>query len=202
MFTSNGDWGKEHPLERYSEKVYCIRGADIQHVIMGDKGKIPIRFLMESRAKMKCLTDGDIVIEISGGSPTQSTGRSALISSQFIERHDAKMICTNFCRVIKPKEQYSRFIYCYLQFLYENSTFFSYENGTTGIKNLDITRFINTEKIYLPPISLIERFDKICRDIFSKINQDGKEIEYLSKFRDALLPRLMSGELDVSNIEL
>jgi len=45
-----------------------------------------------------------------------------------------------------------------------------------------------------------------CRiiDVFSSINQaiaaNRKEIEKLSLLRDALLPRLMSGEIDVSNI--
>lgn len=39
--TLNGDWGKEYPSSNNTEKVYCIRGADIPDVKAGNKGKCP-----------------------------------------------------------------------------------------------------------------------------------------------------------------
>ena len=82
--------------------------------------------------------DGDLVVEISGGSPTQSTGRIAVITDYLLNRYNEGMVCTNFCKAIKPKVNYSMFIYYYWLYLYQKNVFFSYENGTTGIKNLDI----------------------------------------------------------------
>ena len=73
--TLNGDWGKEAPTGNNTEKVYCIRGADIPEVKAGNKGKIPTRYILPKNFATKQLTAGDIVVEISGGSPTQSTGR-------------------------------------------------------------------------------------------------------------------------------
>ena len=196
-----GDWGKESLQGNYTQPVYCIRGADIPDVKLGNKGKIPTRYILSKNYAKKKLVDGDVVIEISGGSPTQSTGRIAAIPQSLLDRYDKGVVCTNFCKALKPKQGYSMFLYYYWQYLYNRNVFFSFENGTTGIKNLDISGFIETEPIVLPPTELIKKFDAYCQNIFSITFANGLECEQLSVIRDTLLPRLMSGEIDVSNID-
>ena len=200
--TLGGDWGKESPSGNNTEMVYCIRGADIPNVKAGNKGKMPTRYILPKNYAAKRLLPGDIVVEISGGSPTQSTGRVAAVSQSLLDRYDKGMVCTNFCRAIKPKAGYSMFIYYYWQHLYDRNVFFSYENGTTGIKNLDLSGFITSEEIVIPPIELVQRFDMYCQTMFDQIFANGFENEQLATIRDTLLPSLMSGELDVSGIEL
>ena len=200
--TLNGDWGKEAPTGNNTEKVYCIRGADIPEVKAGNKGKMPTRYILPKNYVAKQLTVGDIVVEISGGSPTQSTGRCTAITQSLLDRYDSGMVCTNFCKALKPKEGYSLFIYYYWQYMYGKGVFFSYENGTTGIKNLDFSGFIETETILIPPVDKVIAFDNFCNSIFNQIFANGKQNEHLAVFRDTLLPKLMSGELDVSNIDL
>ncbi len=200
--TLNGDWGKESPSGNNIQKVYCIRGADIPDVRAGSKGKMPIRYILPKNYASKMLTDGDIVIEISGGSPTQSTGRCVAVTQSLLERYDSGMVCTNFCKAIKPKSNYSMFIYYYWQYLYDKKVFFAYENGTTGIKNLDFSGFLDTETIIIPPEELVSKFNNYCKAVFDQVFANGKESEKLAEIRDYLLPRLMSGELDVSNIVL
>ena len=200
--TLGGDWGKESPSRKNTEMVYCIRGADIPEVKAGNKGKMPTRYILPKNYVAKRLLPGDIVVEISGGSPTQSTGRVAAISQSLLDRYDKGMVCTNFCRAIKPKSIYSMFVYYYWQYLYDHNVFFSYENGTTGIKNLDLSGFITTEEIVIPPVELIQKFNDYCQIVFDQIFANGLENEQLSNLRDALLPRLMSGELDVAGLAL
>lgn len=200
--TLNGDWGKETPTGNNIEKVYCIRGADIPEVKAGNKGKMPTRYILPKNLANKKLEAGDIVVEISGGSPTQSTGRCTAITQSLLDRYDSSMVCTNFCKAIKPKNGYSLFVYYYWQYLYEKSVFFSYENGTTGIKNLDFTGFIETEPIIVPPFDKVQAFDDYCKSIFNQVFANGKQSEQLASLRDTLLPRLMSGELDVSDIDI
>lgn len=195
-----GDWGKDTPSGNNTEMVYCIRGADIPDVKNGNKGKMPTRFILPKNYAAKHLIDGDVVVEISGGSPTQSTGRIAAISQSLLDRYDKGMVCTNFCKAMKPKANYSMFVYYYWQYLYDKKVFFSYENGTTGIKNLDISGFIETEPIVLPPIDLVQKFDAYCHSVFDVIFANGLQNEQLAKLRDTLLPRLMSGEIDISAI--
>ena len=200
--TINGDWGKEEPTGNNTEKVYCIRGADIPEVKVGNKGKMPTRYILPKNLSSKKLEAGDIVIEISGGSPTQSTGRCAAITQSLLERYDSSMVCTNFCKAIKPKSGYSLFVYFYWQYLYQKDVFFSYENGTTGIKNLDFAGVVETEQIIIPPIDKIANFNDFCASLLDQIFANGKQNEQLASLRDSLLPKLMSGELDVSEIEL
>ena len=200
--TLNGDWGKETATGNNTEKVYCIRGADIPEVKAGNKGKMPTRYILPKNFATKQLTAGDIVVEISGGSPTQSTGRCTAITQSLLDRYDSGMVCTNFCKAMKPKEGYSLFIYYYWQYLYRKGVFFSYENGTTGIKNLDFSGFIETETILIPPADKVIAFDDYCKSIFNQIFANGKQNEHLAILRDTFLPKLMSGELDVSSIDL
>ncbi len=200
--TLGGDWGKEAPTGNYTERVFCIRGADIPEVKAGNKGKMPTRYILPKNFSNKKLVADDIVVEISGGSPTQSTGRVAAISQSLLDRYDSGMICTNFCRAIKPCEGYSNFLYYYWQYLYDRKVFFSYENGTTGIKNLDLSGFIETEPIIIPSVQALDEFNCIVSAFYSQIFENGQENEHLATVRDTLLPKLMNGEIDVSTVQI
>ena len=195
--TLSGDWGQETPKGNYISEVYCIRGADIPDIKCGDKGKLTTRYILEKNLKNKKLSENDLVVEISGGSPTQSTGRICLITRALLDRLGKDVICTNFCRALKPIPDYSFFIYLYWQYLYNNNTMFSYENGTTGIKNLNITDFINKEPIIIPEKKKILEFNKVLQPFFDMIYKNGRESEYLSALRDTLLPKLMTGEIAI-----
>ena len=196
--TISGDWGKDKPSGNNTEMVYCIRGADIPEVRAGNKGKMPIRYILPKNFASKQLVNGDIVVEISGGSPTQSTGRAAAISSSLLARYDKGMVCTNFCKALKPITGYSMYVYHYWQYLYDRGVFFSYENGTTGIKNLDISGFIETEPIFIAPAELVKKFDTFCQSVFSKVYANGLESEQLALVRDMLLPKLMNAEIELN----
>ena len=200
--TLSGDWGKENPTGNYTEQVYCIRGADITEVKVGNKGKMPTRYILPNNKMNKQLVADNIIVEISGGSPTQSTGRVVAISQSLLDRYDKAMICTNFCRAIKPIQKYSKFIYHYWQYLYDRKIFFSYENGTTGIKNLDISGFIETEPITIPSVDALDEFNELTSAFSSQISANGLENEKLSALRDTLLPKLMNGEIDVSEVKI
>ena len=47
--TISGDWGKEEAIGNNTEKVYCIRGADIPEVKIGNKGNFANTMCMERR---------------------------------------------------------------------------------------------------------------------------------------------------------
>lgn len=199
--TLSGDWGKECKQGNHTQKVFCIRGADIPNIKRGDKGNMPTRFIIEKNFQSKALMDGDMVIEVSGGSPTQATGRACRISRGLLDKYNHSIVCTNFCRAIKPLSQYSSFLYYMWEMFYNQGIMFSYENGTTGIKNLDINGLIQKEPIIIPPVEIALEFEKITQIYYEKIQSNGVESEKLSQLRDTLLPRLMSGELKISDID-
>ncbi|MDD3340330.1 MAG: restriction endonuclease subunit S [Lachnospiraceae bacterium] len=142
--TLGGDWGKETEQGNYTEEVIIFRGADIPEIATGKKGKPPTRFILKKNLEKKRLSAGQIIIEISGGSPTQSTGRTALITRELVNSYEKPLICTNFCRALSfEKDYHSTFLYSLIQYLYNKDVFFLYENGTTGIKNLDTNNLFN-----------------------------------------------------------
>ena len=196
--TIAGDWGQENKQGNYTHEVFCIRGADIPTLRNGDKGKMPIRYILEKNYNTKQLRVNDIVVEISGGSPTQSTGRVCMVTQSLLERLGKDLVCTNFCRAITPKDNYAIFIFLYWQMLYNKNTMFSYENGTTGIKNFNIADFINKEEIEIPSSNDVERLNKILQPMYNQIYANGLQNETLSILRDTLLPKLMKGEIKVS----
>ena len=198
--TLGGDWGKEDAIGNYVKKVSCIRGADIPEIRQGNRGDMPTRFILNKNFLNKALKAEDLVVEISGGSPTQSTGRICQISDTLLKKYDDVVICTNFCRAIKTKRPYSQFIYYLWEYLYKRGVMFLYENGTTGIKNLDINGLLEKEIIVIPDEKTVHKYTGIC-NLFSQIVQsNGYESERLVKLRDTLLPKLMSGELKINDI--
>ena len=199
--TLSGDWGKEYQQGNYIKKVFCIRGADIPDIKKGNRGNMPTRYILEKNFQSKVLASGDAVIEISGGSPTQSTGRVCRVSDGLLDKYNHSIVCTNFCRAIKPLLHYSSFLYYMWDMLYKKGVMFSYENGTTGIKNLDINGLIQKESIIIPPIEIALEFEKLTQIFYDKIQFNGVESERLSQLRDTLLPRLMSGELKIYDID-
>ena len=198
--TLGGDWGKEDAIGNYVKKVSCIRGADIPEIRQGNRGNMPTRFILNKNFLNKTLKAEDLVVEISGGSPTQSTGRICQISDTLLKKYDDVVICTNFCRAIKTKRPYSQFIYYLWEYLYKRGVMFLYENGTTGIKNLDINGLLEKEIIVIPDENTVHKYTGIC-NLFSQIVQsNGYESERLVRLRDTLLPKLMSGELKIKDI--
>jgi type I restriction enzyme S subunit len=191
-----GDWGSDDQDAERTTEAYCIRGADIPGLQSGDIGRMPKRFLKPASLSRRQLSSGDLVIEISGGSPTQSTGRPVLVSSELLKRLELPLVYSNFCRLVRPKSpRFSKFLYLWLRRLYQNDEFLQFENRTTGIKNLAFTLFSATYRLTIPPPIVLEGFDHLVTPLFQRHQANGAEIGTLSNLRDALLPKLISGEV-------
>ncbi len=61
---------------------------------------------------------------------------------------------------------------------------------------------LNSIPIVKPSKGLIHEFEQLCNPFHEKIEENIIENQCLSKLRDALLPKLMSGELDVADIDI
>ena len=110
-------------------------------------------------------------------------------------RHIPYVPIVRLITVIPKKECISaKYLYFWLKNLSISGT------GTTQ-QQLTVPFFKNTE-ILVPPIEIITDFTDTVSPLFSIIYHNENEVERLTAIRDALLPRLMSGELDVSDIAL
>jgi type I restriction enzyme S subunit len=195
--TISGDWGKEKEEGNYTHKVACIRGCDFQDVKMGLRGKTPERFILEKNYQTKHFEDKDVLVEISGGTATVSTGRICPVSQLLIDKYEGDIVCTNFCRLVRPIKGYSSYLYYSWKYKYDHKVMFGYENGTSGIKNFSIKDFSSREPLILPELSALNEFENIIDHIHTQIQNCGSESAKLTSLRDTLLPKLMSGEIKV-----
>lgn len=90
--------------------------------------------------------------------------------------------------------------YLYLYFKHIRDNLIALGNGSvfTNLK----TDILKNYPTYLPTEDVLKEFDGLVQPIFSMILSKTREIKRLSEIRDTLLPKLMSGELYVSGIEL
>lgn len=198
----SGDWGKSTSEKNYSEKVNIIRGADLNSLLGNKPLKTPERFISEKNLG-KQLEVGDFIVEISGGGPTQSTGRIAYINQGVLDRFDLPVLSSNFTKAISlTNENLLNLFYLYWTKLYESDAFFKYEGKTSGIKNLLFERFINENYIVIPPSELLFKFENIIKPIFQKIQQNNLESKKLEDQRDFLLPMLINGQINVDNVQI
>ena len=194
----SGDWGKEEIEGNFTKQVICFRGADINGLNGLDELKPPVRWILEKNS-FKILKSHDLIIEISGGSPTQSTGRLAFITYATIKRFEHPLICSNFCKPVsmRNKKLLYNFVY-YWNSLYDNGIFFGYEGKTSGIKNLLLDSFISSYYTVVPDEKIVEQFYDIMDNIQEKKQTALAENQKLTELRDWLLPMLMNGQVKVN----
>jgi type I restriction enzyme S subunit len=194
----SGDWGKEEAEGNFTKQVICFRGADINGLNGLDELKPPVRWILEKNS-FKILKSHDLIIEISGGSPTQSTGRLAFITDATIKRFKHPLICSNFCKPVsmRNKKLLYNFVY-YWNSLYDNGIFFGYEGKTSGIKNLLLDSFISSYYTVVPDEKIVDQFYDIMDNIQEKKQTALAENQKLTELRDWLLPMLMNGQLKLN----
>ena len=105
-----------------------------------------------------------------------------------------KLSCTNeaIAHFKTNEKELLEYTYLYLKL-------FNYQNlgNTSAIGNAVNSTIIKKMKFLLPNRELIQKFHNCTKDIFVQIKNVMNENENLIKQRDLLLPRLMSGKLEV-----
>lgn len=91
-------------------------------------------------------------------------------------------------------------LYLYQYLNYIKSDLVAYNIGSVQ-PSIKVTHIIK-HPIYVAPQDELDKFDSVARSITEKIFANCQENEDLKLLRDTLLPKLMSGELDVSDIDL
>ena len=113
----------------------------------------------------------------------------------FVEKNDAIILSTGFAGIKATKKSFP-----YILFFILSDKFFKQKNrsGKTkgvqpSVNNTDILHFT----IAAPPEQILEEFGKIAYPLVRKIAHNQKQSKLLSKLRDVLLPKLVSGKVRV-----
>lgn len=103
-------------------------------------------------------------------------------------------ICTNQgFKSLVPKKAGTCFLYCFLKYVTPEI-----ENKSTGSTFKEASgALMKSLQVIMPEQKVFEDFEEIVCPLFARIESLEKENSRLSLLRDTLLPRLMSGELEV-----
>ena len=95
------------------------------------------------------------------------------------------------------KKEINEYLYCYLKC-------FNYQTmgSTSSIATAVNSKIIKGMPFVVPTNDELEKFHGFAAPMFAKIKANQIETDNLTALRDTLLPKLMSGELDVSDIEI
>ena len=95
------------------------------------------------------------------------------------------------------KKEINEYLYCYLKC-------FNYQTmgSTSSIATAVNSKMIKGMPFVVPTNDELEEFHGFAAPMFAKIKANQIETDNLTALRDTLLPKLMSGELDVSDIDL
>jgi len=100
---------------------------------------------------------------------------------------------------IRSNDGHQSFILYTLFALREQLNVFNGEGTVFGSINRDA---LNSMPVDIPPRKIMDKFEEIVGPMDAAIRNNYDEICRLQNIRDSLLPRLMSGELDVSDLDL
>jgi len=198
--TIGGDWGSETPDEKNDAQVAIIRGTDIPDLQNGVNSRVPIRYTSQKKLCSRKLEDGDIVLEVSGGSKDQPTGRSLYVTKGLLGQFAYPVEPASFCRLLRPVTQdIGALLGQHLAYIYAQGKTWEYQNQSTGIANFQTTHFLETELVAVPPPDVLSAYSSIVRPMVDRGHLT--QARRLAEIRDTLLPRLISGRLRITDIE-
>ena len=100
---------------------------------------------------------------------------------------------------IHSKDNHQSFVFYTMLALRDQLDIFNGEGTVFGSINRDA---LNSMPIRIPPREVIDKFENIVSPMDAVIRNNYEESCRLQDIRDSLLPRLMSGEIDISNVDL
>lgn len=192
-----GPFGSNIKVETFVKKgIPVISGAHLNDRIMEEKDYNYITEEHANRLKRSIVHSGDIVFTHAGNIGQVSIipeltryDEYILSQRQFFLRCNkniiSPMIMVEYFR--SPKGQYE---------LLSNAS----QTGVPSIARP--TSHLKSISVSIPPKNLQNKFDQFASSIYNQICNNRREIESLTTMRDYILPKLMSGEIDVSTLKI
>lgn len=173
-------------------RALCVEMADLS-----TSGSFPSDWRVKAyHGGMKFKNGDTIMARIT---PCLENGKTCYVN--FLEEGQTGFGSTEYIVMAAKGILPSEFFY----FLARNLSFISYAiahmNGSSGRQRVSGTD-IEEYEVRMPNSSQLIEFEKIAVPAMRTIRANSFENRQLAKLRDALLPKLMSGEIDASKIDL
>ena len=201
QFVLGGDWGEDpETADKDMVRVRVIRGTEFRKW-KAEKGRTAaLRAISAASLAKRALRAGDIVVEVSGGGPTQPVGRVLMIDDGVIDSAHTPVICSNFARFARLRPEVDpRFVAGYLECAYLSGDFDDLQTQTTNLRNLNFPRFLHEVIVPMAPVSEQHRIADKLDEVLSRVSACRERLDKIPKliarFRQAVLAAGCSGRL-------
>ncbi|MGH8103568.1 MAG: hypothetical protein ACREJQ_03500, partial [bacterium] len=183
-------------------RVAIVRGTDFNGVAYGGSLRIPIRYIKQPSRRSRELRRGDVLVENSVNAKSRSIGTPLLIDQFALARIGRVAVAASFCKVFRFHDpSLAPIAHLHLRHLRQEKRMEYYQNiATNGIGNFQAQKFAKEEHLVLPADGALraELVGKLAA-LTQGVSVLASQIQNLRRTRDLLLPRLLSGDLDVSS---
>lgn len=193
--TVGGDWGQDEPGKGLWTEVACLRGVDLPRLQRGDSSGIRVRWIKETSLQRRELSSCDVVVEGSG-----ECGRALAACAPLTKLVGLPLIYSNFCKRLRCETPpQAQFVARFLNSMVSDGKMKAFKTGT-AIPNLNFEALTSQCPVVLPPDELLNDFDSVVRPMYEFALTGASS--RLGLIRDLLLPKLVTGQIDVSHLDL
>lgn len=198
----------------FVEEAESLENRTLDELIVFDPREKVSNSTEYSFFDMKCLPDSSMAISagikrtVNSGSsfrngdtllakitPCLENGKTGFVMN--LKEDELARGSTEFI-VMRAKDGVSPyFVYCLARYVDFRNTAILSMTGTSGRQRVQAEVLKNYKISYSKDAT--ERFHNVCHPHFLKIKQNQSQIRTLTRLRDTLLPKLMSGEVRVNN---
>lgn len=190
---SDGNYSSKYPKQNefLPSGIPFIRGTDFNGTSISQSNMLYISPEKHNELKKGHTKRGDILITTRG-----DIGRIAFVPDSLVDVNiNSQLVRINGSQVV-PRS----YLACYLTSTKVQNDFKSLTSGS-ALQQLPIGK-LKKVMFLLPDSETLEKFNSVVEPLFVQVFANNEENIRLSQLRDTLLPKLMSGELDVSSIEI
>ena len=188
-----GVWGSE---EGESEvDVNVIRVTELKPHGVIDPSTAARRSITRKQLVSRRLSEGDLLLEKSGGGPKTPVGRVGMVPSL-----DADSVCANFMLLMRvnPDLVNCRLLHLFLNFFHSGGGTVEFQTATTNIRNIKTADYLQVP-IPVPLLAEQARIVEILEGHLSRLDAALQHIQTLrdkaAQFRRSLLHAAFTGAL-------
>ncbi|MFC4558390.1 restriction endonuclease subunit S [Virgibacillus kekensis] len=116
------------------------------------------------------------------------------------EDNSLQVSSTEFIHYIPKDKKYFSWLNGYLRSFDFQSEFISYATGSTNSRQRVKPNVTKEFEIILPPEDVLEKFNKVVSTFYKLSGKNINTLSSLTATRDYLIPRLISGEIDIPEV--
>lgn len=183
-----GAWGKDPGM------------LDVDVTAFGTKAFVGARVLDPSSGQRRSvsakqyhqreLRAGDLILEVSGGSPTQPVGRTLIVAEDM-----PHVIPSAFMRLLRfdPTRVLPQYAHAALRYLYSQGATVAYQTNTTTIRNLSVPKFLD-HPIPVASMSAQKQVVSALASVDGVMDSYQLTQDSLRGLRERMLSSLLTGE--------